>query len=99
MEKTQKLTSHKEEGDELASGLLVVPAPALGGSRRGWEVSPGGEQCHDPPLPEDIVTHSFLCTHSFIPSFSRYFGGVYFMPGSVLGPGDTAEKKMDMSLL
>lgn len=30
MKTTQKLIPHKEEGGEIASGLLVVPAPASG---------------------------------------------------------------------
>lgn len=38
MEKNQKLIPYKEEGDEIARGLLVVPAPALGA---GGEVGRG----------------------------------------------------------
>lgn len=50
----------------------------------------------DPPLPEDIFTHSLICTHSFLPSLSGYFGSIYFKLGSVLGAGDTMENETDM---
>lgn len=67
VEKTQKLIPYKEGVDEIASQLLVVPASALGQQERLGEVSSDGEHCHDPPLPEDIATHS-LTFYSFFHS-------------------------------
>lgn len=50
----------------MASGLpVVVPASASGAA---GEVAPDGEQCHDQLPPEDIATHSLICTHSVIHS-------------------------------
>lgn len=59
-------------------------------------VSPGGEQCYDPLLPEDTFAHSLICTRLFIPLFSGCFGGIYFVPGSVLGARDTVENEIEV---
>lgn len=39
--------------------------------------------------------HSSVLTHAFLHS-TDILGAIYFIPGSVLGPGDTVENEMDM---
>lgn len=67
MEKTQKLTSHKEEGGELASGLPVVPAPALGAAGEAGRSALAENnamtlpcQKTSSPIHSSVLTHSFL---------------------------------------
>lgn len=70
-----KLFPYKEEGEEIASGLPVVPVPTWGAQERLAEVSPDGDQCHQPPLPEDVSTKSLLHLFSFIHSFVQQIPG------------------------
>lgn len=103
MEKTQTFSLQGKRRRNSIWASLDSSA-CLGGSRRGWQRSALTENhglgLHCQRM--SPLNRFFICSHSFLPSCSRYFegvgrGGIYFVPGSGLGARDSVENEVDMA--